>query len=74
MVKYICKRCGWETHIRTHYRNHLNRKKSCKIILEDISIETLKKDFANKIKKNNNIKSDEKAMKRNEKDIKTNEK
>ena len=70
MVKYICKRCGWETHIRTHYRNHLNRKKSCKIILEDISIETLKKDFANKIKKNNNIKSDEKAMKSDEKAMK----
>ena len=45
MVLYNCKRCGWSTKIKTHYKNHLNRKKKCKPIISDISIVTLKKDF-----------------------------
>ena len=45
MVLYKCKRCGWATKIKTHYKNHLNRKKICKPINSDISIETLKEEF-----------------------------
>jgi len=41
MVKYTCKRCGWDTNIKTHYRNHLQRKFTCKPILNDISVATL---------------------------------
>ena len=42
MVVYSCKRCGWMTNIRTHFTNHLNRKNTCKPIVSDCSIETLK--------------------------------
>ena len=45
MVLYNCKRCGWKTKIKTHYKNHLNRKKICKPILNDISIYTLKNEL-----------------------------
>ena len=45
MVLYNCKRCGWKTKIKTHYKNHLNRKKMCKPILNYISIETLKNEL-----------------------------
>ena len=45
MVLYECKRCGWSTKIKTHYKNHLHRKKICKPSVSDISIQTLKDEF-----------------------------
>ena len=47
MVKYYCKRCGWKTNIKTHYRNHLKRKFSCKPIINNISIKTLQEELGN---------------------------
>ena len=45
MVLYSCKRCGWTTQIRTHFWNHLNRKRVCKAVLKSIRIEELKEEF-----------------------------
>ena len=42
MVEYECKRCGYITNRKGNMKNHLNRKNPCKVVLEDISIETLK--------------------------------
>ena len=39
---YNCVRCGYETNHKGHFINHLNRKKTCKSILCDISIEDIK--------------------------------
>ncbi len=39
-LKYICKRCGYETNFKNNLKNHLNSKKECKAKLEDI-----KRDF-----------------------------
>jgi len=39
---YNCVRCGYETKHKGHFLNHLNRKKTCNPILEDISIEDIK--------------------------------
>jgi hypothetical protein len=41
MSKYYCNRCGYSTNQITHFKNHLKRKKICKPILEDISIEQI---------------------------------
>ena len=45
MVKYECNRCGYFTVHRNSMKNHLNRKNICKPILEDISIENIKKYY-----------------------------
>jgi len=43
---YTCKRCGFSSHIKTHFKRHLeNRKKPCKPIFSNISIETMKKEI-----------------------------
>jgi hypothetical protein len=41
MSKYYCNRCGYSTNQITHFKNHLKRKKQCKSILEDCSIEQI---------------------------------
>ena len=42
---YNCARCSYETTHKGHFLNHLNRKKICKPILTDISIEDIKKHY-----------------------------
>lgn len=42
---YICKRCGYSTKIKGNLKNHFRRKRPCKPIIKDISIEDLKKEF-----------------------------
>ena len=42
---YNCVRCGYETNHKGHFLNHLHRKKICRPILEDISIEDIKKHY-----------------------------
>ena len=42
MVEYKCYRCGYVASQKCNFKNHLNRKKICKPVLEDISIEELK--------------------------------
>ena len=45
MVEYNCLRCGYVAKQKNHLVNHLKRKNICKPILEDISIETIKKMY-----------------------------
>ena len=42
---YNCVRCAYETKHKGHFLNHLHRKKICKPILEDISIEDIKNHY-----------------------------
>ena len=49
MSEYICHRCGYIASQRINLRHHLNRKKICKPILGDISIENIKKYYNFKI-------------------------
>ena len=55
---YNCIRCGYETKHKGHFLNHLNRKKICKSILEDISIKDIRNHYNlenDKIHQNNTI-------------------
>ena len=45
MVEYNCFRCGYRTSHKGSIINHLNRKNICTSILEDISIEEIKKYY-----------------------------
>ena len=45
MVCYICKRCGYIGTQKSNIKNHLNRKNICLPLLEDISIEEMKKMY-----------------------------
>jgi len=45
MVKYKCPRCDYNTTHRNSMRYHLNRKNICEPILDDISIEDIKKYY-----------------------------
>ena len=42
---HTCKRCGYNTGRLSNIKNHLNRKKICEAILQNISIEQLKKEL-----------------------------
>jgi len=46
MVEYLCHRCGYNTNKKSNINQHLNRKKICKPILSDISIDDIK-DYYN---------------------------
>ena len=48
MVNYVCKRCGYSVSHKHNFIKHLNRKRNCKPILSDISIETLKLELEGK--------------------------
>ena len=50
MVEYLCHRCGYNTNKKSNIIQHLNRKKICKPILGDISIEEIKKHYNFEIK------------------------
>ena len=45
MVDYNCLRCGYIASQKINLKHHLNRKNICKPILEDISIEDVKKFY-----------------------------
>jgi len=45
MVEYLCHRCGYIAGQRINLKHHLNRKKMCRPILGDISIEDIKKHY-----------------------------
>ena len=59
MVEYLCHRCGYNTNKKSNIIQHLNRKKICKSILSDISIEDIKNYYNLEIKtiyeKNTNL-------------------
>ena len=42
MVLYICERCGYETMRKSNFKSHLNRKKLCLPLLDDIDREFIK--------------------------------
>ena len=42
MGEYKCFRCGYIAQQRVHLKNHLNRKKICKVLYDDMSIEEVK--------------------------------
>ena len=42
MVKYNCERCGYETERKSNFKNHLNRKKLCLPLLDDVSVDYMK--------------------------------
>ena len=42
MVLYICERCGYETMRKSNFKSHLNRKKICQPLLEDLDREFIK--------------------------------
>ena len=50
MVNYQCKRCGYSTHIRTHYRNHLYKKFICPPNLSKIPRSKLCREFEDLLK------------------------
>ena len=41
-MKYVCDRCGYQSNHKCNFGNHLNRKKTCSPLLEDISIDEIK--------------------------------
>ena len=45
MVEYICNRCGYNAKQKINLIRHLNRKNICSPLLEDISIENIKKHY-----------------------------
>ena len=45
MVEYECFRCGYKAKQRVHMKNHLNRKRICKPIEDDVSIESIKEYY-----------------------------
>lgn len=45
MVEYICNRCGYNAKQKINLMRHLNRKNICKPLLENISIENVKKKY-----------------------------
>ena len=45
MVDYSCLRCGYIASQKINLNHHLNRKNICNPILEDISIEEVKKHY-----------------------------
>ncbi len=53
MVNYTCKRCGYNTSIKTHLLNHYKRKKPCNNILNGPSIEKCIMEI--EVYKNNNM-------------------
>jgi hypothetical protein len=48
MPNYSCLRCGFETNIKYNYIRHINRKRVCKPIINDISIECIRNYFNKK--------------------------
>ena len=38
---YVCKRCNYETSIKCNFKKHLNRKKICEVINEDVSVKQM---------------------------------
>jgi len=49
MVEYKCRRCGWISKVRTHFKKHLQRKFKCNPIVEDIDPDILLEELEGKI-------------------------
>ena len=55
MVNYACERCGWCTNIKTHFRNHLNRKYPCKPRLKKEPPDKIDEDMVKCVPVNPNV-------------------
>ncbi len=55
MVLYECFRCGYNTKLKGNIKHHLNRKNICSPILEDVSIEYVKKQYGIEIFKKQHL-------------------
>ena len=44
-MKYICPRCNYSTDRKSNFKNHLARKKKCKSIIENVSINSIAKTY-----------------------------
>ena len=56
MTEYNCPRCGYYTTYKSHFANHVYRKKTCKPIYSDISISLIIEEYGlekKKLAKNN---------------------
>lgn len=42
MTEYVCARCGFHSNRRLNYHNHLNTKRTCPVINQNISVEDLR--------------------------------
>ena len=69
MVEYKCYRCGYETHLKGNIKHHLNRKNICQPLLEDISIEEIKKWYKLDVTKNTTVFKQEKPVLEQEKPV-----
>lgn len=59
MTEYNCPRCGYSTAYKSHFANHVNRKKACKVIYSPIEISAIKEEYGildKKLAKNENKK------------------
>jgi hypothetical protein len=56
-MKYVCDRCGYHSNHKCNFGNHLNRKKICCPLLEDISIDEIKFKYGFEISSKNPQKS-----------------
>ena len=45
MVLYVCPRCNYNSNHRGNFKNHLNRKKSCNILYNKVSISEIKEKY-----------------------------
>ena len=45
MTEYNCPRCGYSTTYKSHFANHVNRKKTCKVIYSPIEISVIKEEY-----------------------------
>ena len=50
MVLYSCKRCGFNTHIRTHYQNHIFKKFICNPKLSNVDRSIVQDEFIKMVK------------------------
>ncbi len=50
MVLYSCKRCGFNTHIRTHYQNHIFKKFICNPKLSNVDRSSVQDEFIKMVK------------------------
>jgi hypothetical protein len=49
MVEYKCRRCGWISKVRTHYKKHLMRKFKCLPVIENIDTDLLMNELEGNI-------------------------
>ena len=44
-INYLCDRCGFNTNLRGNFKRHINRKRACIAIKNNISVEEIKEKY-----------------------------